>query len=83
MITFTEPYLLFQFLRKTNRTMKVAGAVFCLLLNSSCLGLNTNFGVNNVLEVFGYNSNDINDRPEDLNVEDAESGPPPHDQTAR
>ena len=63
--------------------MKVAGAVFCLLFTSSCLGLNMNFGVNNVLEVFGYNSNDINDIQEDLNVEEAEDGPPPHEQTAR
>ena len=63
-----------------NMTVKVAGAVFCLLLTSSCLGLNINLGVNNVLEISGYDSNDINERPEDLNVED---GPPPHDQTAR
>ena len=60
--------------------MKMTGAVFFLLLTPSCLGLNINLGVNNVLEVFGYTSNDINERTEDLNVED---DPPPHDQTAR
>ena len=61
-------------------TTNMIGTVFCLFLFSSCLGLNINLGVSNVLEVFGYNSNDINQRPEDLTVED---GPPPHDQTAR
>ena len=61
--------------------MKITGAVFILLLSSSCLGLNINLGVSNVLEVFGYTSNDINQRTEDyLNVDD---DPPPHDQTAR
>ena len=59
----------------------MTGTVFFLLLSSSCLGLNINLGVNNVLEVFGYTSNDINQRTEDyFNVED---DPPPHDQTAR
>ena len=60
--------------------MKMAGAFFFLLLTPSCLGLNINLGVNNALELFGYTSNDINQRSEDLNVED---DPPPHDQTAR
>ena len=62
--------------------MAIAGVVFFLLLTSSCLGLNINLGVNNVLEVFGFNSNDLHQRTEDLYVEDEED-PPPHDQTAR
>ena len=56
--------------------------MFFLLLTSSCLGLNINLGVNNVLEVFGFNSNDLHQRTEDLYVEDEED-PPPHDETAR
>lgn len=51
----------------------------------SCSGLNINFGSGgNILEIFGYNSNDIDhiiDEPEpDVSLHD---DPPPHDQVAR
>ena len=40
--------------------------------------LNINFGRDNILEIFGYNSNDVNDI-----VDEDHNDPPPHDQVAR
>ena len=40
--------------------------------------LNINFGRDNILEIFGYNSNDVNDI-----VDEDHDDPPPHDQVAR
>ena len=54
---------------------------------SSCFGLNLNFGSGgNILEIFGYNSNDIThiiDEPADPGVDVSLHDPPPHDQVAR
>ena len=53
-----------------------------------CSGLNVNFGTNSVFEIFGYNSNDIEDI-QDYPVVTAEKDdnnhdePPPHDEVAR
>jgi len=49
-------------------------------------GLNINFGLNKMFDVFGYTSNDIEDIMEDEEVPDNRGDtpiPPPHDQVAR
>jgi len=49
-------------------------------------GLNINFGLNKMFDVFGYTSNDIADIMEDEEVPDNRGDthlPPPHDQVAR
>jgi len=56
---------------------------FCFGVGS---GLNINFGLNNMFDVFGYTSNDIADIVEDEEVTDNRDDtplPPPHDQVAR
>ena len=51
---------------------------------SSCIGLNINFGASDVLEVFGYTSNDIEDIEEgETSEEDVGADPPPHDEVAK
>jgi len=59
--------------------------VFCFGVSS---GLNINFGLNKMFDVFGYTSNDIADivEDEDVHVPDNRDDtplPPPHDQVAR
>ena len=53
-----------------------------------CSGLNVNFGTNSVFEIFGYNSNDIEDIQDDPVVtaekdDNNHDEPPPHDEVAR
>ena len=57
--------------------------VICFGVSS---GLNINFGLNKMFDVFGYTSNDIADIVEDEDVTDNRDDtplPPPHDQVAR
>jgi len=54
---------------------------FCFVLSS---GLNINFGLNKMFDVFGYTSNDIADIIDEVPATVADTPlPPPHDQVAR
>ena len=62
--------------------MKIAILVLSFSFGLSS-GLNINFGLNKMFDVFGYTSNDIADIIEDVPDTRADTLPPPHDQVAR
>ena len=68
---------------KMNMRPVILVLVFCFGVSA---GLNINFGLNKMFDVFGYTSNDIADIVEDEDVTDNRDDtplPPPHDQVAR
>ena len=57
--------------------------LLCLIFTSPCLGLKINFGASDVLELFGYSSNDIDPVIEEQEVSDDPPPPPPHEEVAK